>query len=281
MGATGRRISQSRGGRTTVRPTFRPFHGRAFLTLLLALLAPGAARAEVKRLAFPVSGMHSPLATRGVEEAIRQLPGVARVSADLGTGRVEVEAENTKSLNLQEVRTRAARAGFPVSGDLDIQARGRFDTGVDGRITFKVSGTTYAWQVLESGTLLEIVRAHPGLKGEYIAGFRLFENPVWNHPAISLTGWEAVPAPVTAAPSAPAKPLRPQADPSASNTKPAAPPGAGKTTQAKPATDKPSQAKPAQTKSVAASPKPPPAKAAAAKPADRKKRQDPQDSGKP
>jgi len=202
MGATARRISQSRGGRTT-------------LAFLLGLLAPAAARAEVKRLAFPVSGMHSPLATRGVEEAIRQLPGVARVSADLGTGRVEVEAENLKSLNLQEVRTRAARAGFPVSGDLDIQARGRFDTGVDGRITFKVTGTTYAWQVLESGTLLEIIRSHPGLKGEYVAGFRLFEKPAWNRPAISLTGWQAVPAPVTAAPTAPAKPLRPQADPSA------------------------------------------------------------------
>jgi copper chaperone CopZ len=232
---------------------------RAFLVVLPGLLVP--VRAEVKRLAFPVSGMHSPLATRGVEEAIRQLPGVARVSADLGTGRVEVEAENQKSLNLQEVRTRAARAGFPVSGDLDIQARGRFDTGADGRITFKVTGTTYAWQVLESGTLLEIARSHPGLRGEFIAGFRLFEKPVWNHPAISLTGWEAVPAPITAAPTPPAKPLRPQ--------------GEG-----------PGPAKPAAAKSTAS--KPVPAKAAASKPGaakektpDPKHRRDAQDPEKP
>jgi copper chaperone CopZ len=156
--------------------------------------------------------MHSPLATRGVEEAIRQLPGVARVSADLGTGRVEVEAENQKSLNLQEVRTRAARAGFPVAGDLDIQARGRFDTGTDGRITFKVTGTTYAWQVLESGTFLEMIRSHPGLRGEFVAGFRLFEKPAWNRPAISLTGWEAIPAPGPVSPAPPPKPLRPQAE---------------------------------------------------------------------
>ena len=283
MGATARRISHSRGGRT------------AAILLFLGLLAPAAARAEVKRLAFPVSGMHSPLATRGVEEAIRQLPGVARVSADLGSGRVEVEAENQKSLNLQEVRTRTARAGFPVSGDLDIQARGRFDTGVDGRITFKVSGTTYAWQVLESATLLEIIRSHPGLKGDFVAGFRLFEKPAWNHPAISLTGWEAIPGPVIVAPGPPAKPLRPAPEgPAASpgkTSKAAAKPAAGSATPrsgqakaatgpAKPATDK---AKAAATKSTSA--KPAAAKATAAtskgKTPDPKQRKDSQDPEKP
>jgi copper chaperone CopZ len=252
MGATARRISHSRGGRTPARPA------GFSLGLFLLLLAPAGARAEVKRLAFPVSGMHSPLATRGVEEAIRQLPGVARVSADLGSGRVEVEAENLKSLNLQEVRTRAARAGYPVSGDLDIQARGRFDTGVDGRITFKVSGTTYAWQVLESGTLLEIIRSHPGLKGDFVAGFRLFEKPAWNHPAISLTGWEAIPAPVAVAPGPPAN-LRPA---------PAGPP------VTKPATGK---AKPAATKSTSVKP----AASKGKKTSVPKQRKDPQDPGKP
>lgn len=281
MGATARRISHR--GRTPARPGGFALRTllKVALALLPGLLAPAAARAEVRRLAFPVSGMHSPLATRGVEEAIRQLPGVARVSADLGSGRVEVEAENQKSLNLQEVRTRAARAGFPVSGDLDIQARGRFDTGVDGRITFKVSGTTYAWQVLESGTLLEIVRSHPGLKGEFVAGFRLFEKPVWNHPAISLTGWEAIPAPVTAAPGPPAKPLRPPpAGPAASSGKNSAPTSKASTkpatstakpmTGAKPATDR---AKTAPTKATAATSK--------GRTPGPKQRKEPQDPEKP
>jgi hypothetical protein len=229
-----------------------------------------------------------------VEEAIRQLPGVARVSADLGSGRVEVEAENQKSLNLQEVRTRAARAGFPVSGDLDIQARGRFDTGVDGRITFKVSGTTYAWQVLESGTLLEIIRSHPGLRGDFVAGFRLFEKPAWNHPAISLTGWEAIPAPITVAPGPPAKPLRPAPEspdttgPSKAAAKPAAGPATPGNGQAKPAADKP---KPATAKAkAAATTKSTSAKSAAAKATaatskgktpDPKPRKDSQDPEKP
>ena len=217
--------------------------------VLGCLLAPATARAEVRRLAFPVSGMHSPLATRGVEEAIRQLPGVASVKADLGTGRVEVQAENLKSLNLQEVRTRSARAGYPVSGDLDILARGRFETGVDGRITFKVSGTTYAWQVLESGTLLEIARSHPGLRGEFIAGFRLFEKPVWNRPAISLTEWEAVPPPGLAA-QPPAR--TPTAQPPTAKAQPPA---------AQPRPQAEGKAKPAASKTAAAP------KTAAAKPA--------------
>ena len=195
-----------------------------FLVPLLAAAASGTARAEVKRLQFPVSGMRSPLASRGVEEAIRTLSGVARVSVDLGSGRVEVEAESQRSLNLQEVRTRAARAGYPVAGDLDVLARGRFDTGAEGRITFKVAGTSYAWQVLESATLLEMIRSHPGLRGEYIAGFRLFEKPPWNRPAISLREWEAVPSP--APPPAAPQSLRPQT----SGEKPAAVSAKKKTT---------------------------------------------------
>jgi cation transport ATPase len=250
--ATARRISQSRPGWPAAA---------AFLVLLLAAASTGTARAEVKRLQFPVSGMRSPLASRGVEEAIRTLSGVARVSADLGTGRVEVEAESQKSLNLQEVRTRAARAGYPVAGDLDVLARGRFDTGAEGRITFKVAGTSYAWQVLESATLLEMIRSHPGLRGEFIAGFRLFEKPPWNRPAISLREWEAV---ASATPAAAPHSLRPQT----SSAKPPAAPAAS----SKAAAQK-------KTTAVAATSKGSKGKAPAVDPAAAKKKR--RDSGTP
>ena len=221
MKATARRISQSRAG-----------FAAAALVVLSGALAAGPARAEVKRLQFPVTGMHSPLASRGIEQALGTLPGVARVSADRGTGRVQVEAESQKSLNLQEVRTRAARAGFPVSGDLDVLARGRFETGAERRITFKVTGTSYAWQVLESGTLLEIAKSHPGLRGEFIVGFRLFEKPPWNRPAISLAEWEAVPAPI--APQATSPPRPPAAPSKAPAAKAPAVSKAATTAKAKP-----------------------------------------------
>ena len=256
MKATARRISQSRAGFAAAAKAVRL--PAVALGALLALLSPAPARAEVKRVQFPVSGMHSPLASRGVEEAIRQLPGVARVAADRGTGRVEVEAESQKSLNLQEVRTRAARAGFPVAGDLDVLARGRFENGADRRLTFKVTGTSYAWQVLESGTLLEIIRSHPGLRGEFIVGFRLFEKPPWNRPAISLAEWEAVPPPTPPATAPTPAPARPSAGPVAkasAATKPAAKTPATKKPAAKSATaTKPAARSATATKPAAKSP---------------------------
>jgi hypothetical protein len=188
----------------------------------MALGVAAPARGEVKRLAFPVSGLHSPLATRGVEEAIGTLPGVAHVSADLSSGRVEVEAEDQKTLNIQDVRTRAARAGFPVSGDLDVAARGRFEIGAERRITFKVTGTTYAWQVLESGTLLDLFRACPTLRGDFLTGFRLHDGAGWTRPAITLTDWHSIPA----------QPL--PSTPKSAPAKPAAKPAAAKSTIAKP-----------------------------------------------
>jgi hypothetical protein len=218
----------------------------------LGVAAP--ARGEVKRLTFPVSGLHSPLATRGIEEAIRTLPGVANVSADLGSGRVDVQAEDQRSLNIQDVRTRAARAGFPVSGDLDVEARGRFEIGAERRITFKVSGTTYSWQVLESGTLLDLFRAYPTLRGDFVAGFRLHDGAAWSRPAITLTDWRSIPpAPLPGVPSGGA--LRSASPVAVAPPKPSgeklhpAKPAAGKGAPVKAAPVKPASEKGVATKS--------------------------------
>ena len=163
-----------------------------------ALLSAAPARAEVRQVAFPVKGMVCPLCTRGVEASIRQLTGVGLVAADLATGRVQVDAQDRQTLNIQEVRQRAAQAGFPASGDADVVARGRFEIGHEGRITFKVAGTTYAWQVLESDALLDLFRQHPGLRGEYIVSFRLREHVGSAPAAISVFRWEPGPPPVIA-----------------------------------------------------------------------------------
>jgi copper chaperone CopZ len=227
---------------------------------LAALGAAAPACGEVKRLTFPVSGLHSPLATRGIEEAIRTLPGVASVSADLGSGRIDVQAEDQKSLNIQDVRTRAARAGFPVSGDLDVEARGRFEIGAERRITFKVTGTTYSWQVLESGTLLDLFRAYPTLRGDFVAGFRLHDGAAWTRPAITLTDWRSIPpSPLPGVPSS-------SAHPSASTV--AAAPQKPSTAPHKPSTAPQKSSGVASSKSAAG--KASPTKAAPVKPASEK-----------
>jgi len=135
------------------------------------------------------------LCTRGVEEAIKRLPGVATVTADLATGRVEVAAQDRHSLDIQQVRERAARAGFPVSGETDLEARGRFEVGADRRLAFRPGGGVQAWQVLESARLLALTRAYPGLRGNFVLGFRLHEKPPWKRTAISITTFESA-APV-------------------------------------------------------------------------------------
>ena len=160
------------------------------------LLCGGAVRAEVRGLSFPVRGMVCPLCTRGVEESLKRLPGVASVRADLASGRVDVEAEDGQSLNLDVIRQRTARAGFPVNGESDLVARGRFTIGSEGRITFRVTGSTYTWQVLEGQQLRALFRGSPALKGEYLLGFRLHDRASFARPAIAVTRFERLPQPV-------------------------------------------------------------------------------------
>jgi copper chaperone CopZ len=136
--------------------------------------------------------MVCPLCTRGVAEAIKRLPGVGRVTADLATARVEVEALDHHSLDIQQVRERAARAGFPAIGECDIQARGRFELGADRRLAFRPGGSPQAWQVLESSGLLALARSQPGLRGEFVLGFRLHDRPPWKRTSISITDFESI-----------------------------------------------------------------------------------------
>jgi len=145
----------------------------------------------ILKLSFQVKGMVCMLCTRGVEESIKRLPGVASVTADLATGRVDVTAQDRHSLDIQQVRDRAARAGFPVIGETDVEARGRFEIGAERRLTFKPAGGVYSWQVLESTRLLALTRAYPGLRGDFILGFRLHEKPPWKRPAINITAFES------------------------------------------------------------------------------------------
>ncbi|HUD71018.1 MAG TPA: heavy-metal-associated domain-containing protein [Dongiaceae bacterium] len=160
----------------------------------VALLAVGSAAAApapaigIVKVTLTVGNLLSPLSTRGVEEAIKRLPGVGDVHADSSTGVVQVTAAEKQSLDLGQIRERALRAGFPPQGEPDLEARGRFEIGHEGKIVFRPGGAGAGWQVLESARLLALFREQPRLLGEYLVDFRLHEKPPWNRPAISLTG---------------------------------------------------------------------------------------------
>jgi len=175
-----------------------------WLALACALL-PVPAHAGVQSLAMTVTGMTCPLCTRGVEESIRTLEGVGTVTADLGTGRVQVEAREGKSLAIQQVKERVVMAGFKIGSECEVVATARFALGPEGRIPLRVPGTAYAYQVLEGGELRRLFRTHPGLKGEYVVGFRIHDHPNWKPAAASITSFDVLPA-AAAAPASRAGP---------------------------------------------------------------------------
>ena len=162
--------------------------------------APGAVRTgAITALVLPVAGMTCALCTRGVEQSIKLLDGVAEASAELSTGLVRVQAAAGKSLNIHDVKDRVQKAGFKIGGECDVEATGRFSIGPEGRITFRIPGTLYAFQVLEGGELKRLYKTRPGLKGDFFLVFRLHEHPRWQPPAISIVRGESRIAPMSLA----------------------------------------------------------------------------------
>lgn len=157
----------------------------------LAQEASGLPRAgRISALVVPVAGMTCALCTRGVEQSIQLLDSVQGASAELSTGLVRVEAAEGKSLNIREVKDRVQKAGFRIGGECEIEAIGRFGIDPEGRITFRIPGTVYAYQVLEGAELKRLFRARPGLAGDFFVVFRLHEHPRWNSPAIAIVRGE-------------------------------------------------------------------------------------------
>jgi copper chaperone CopZ len=168
------------GGLPRPRPAFAQAPG-----------APGLPRAGgISALVVPVAGMTCALCTRGVEQSIQLLDSVQGASAELSTGMVRVESVEGKSLNIRDVKDRVQKAGFRVGGECEIEAIGRFTIDPEGRITFRIPGTIYAYQVLEGSDLKRLFRARPGLAGDFFVVFRLHEHPRWKSPAISIVRGE-------------------------------------------------------------------------------------------
>ncbi|MFQ5877501.1 MAG: heavy-metal-associated domain-containing protein [Acidobacteriota bacterium] len=183
-------------------PTGAPGRARASWTrgaagplVVAALMWPWPAEARIRQVSVPVRGMTCVLCTRALEEAIRSLGGVAEVSADLSSSSLTVGAAEGRSLSVDQVRARVRQAGFEVDGECQLVARGHFNVGPSRQITFKVSGTKIVYQVLEGHQFLQLIRAHPDLKGEFEIRCRLHDHRYWKPAGISITGFEALTAP--------------------------------------------------------------------------------------
>ncbi len=177
------RITQKRLDVSPVPISARLLRWLGALAIACAILPPETASAGVQRIVVPVRGMTCPLCTRGVEASVKNLDDVGGVTADLASGRVTIEAAEGKSLVLQQVRDRILRAGFRVGGEYEVLASARFIMAPAGRILLRVPGTAYSYQLLEDGEFLHLMKTHPGLKGDFVVGFRIHDHPNWKPPA--------------------------------------------------------------------------------------------------
>lgn len=159
--------------------------------LACGLFLPAPAAAGVQEVVLPVGGMTCALCTRGVEESIRRLKGVATATADLDSGRVHVTAGKEHPLDLGEVKKSVVDAGFEIAGECDLVASGRFVIGEERRLTFEVNDTSLRYRVLENIQTLLLFRAHPDLEGHYVVRFRLHDDSRWNPPSISIRSFES------------------------------------------------------------------------------------------
>src|SRR5262245_35871972 len=130
------------------------------------------------------------LCTRGGEQSVQLLDRVWWASATVSTGLGRVEASQCVSLHVRGVRDRVRKSGFRVGGECETEAIGRFTFDSEGRVTFRIPGTVYAYQVLEGSELKRLFRARPGLAGDFFVAFRLHEPPRWKSPAISTVRGE-------------------------------------------------------------------------------------------
>lgn len=160
---------------------------------LAAILLPASpAIAQVVSVRIPVKGMTCILCTRSLEESIREMDGIGSVHADLSEANVLVRGAEGTSLGIGRVRERVRRAGFEVDGECEAVAIGTFTVGARRRLTFRISGTSIVYQILEGHQFLQLMKRHGDLKGGFRLRFRLHDHPYWNPPGISITGFEAV-----------------------------------------------------------------------------------------
>ena len=161
---------------------------------LLALFLTGGiskALATVDEATLTVEGMTCPLCVRGVEESIRRLPGVRSVAAELKTGEVRIEAEAGRSLDLQKIRAQIVRAGFEPVREPVIHATGTINQSPHGRLTFRISGTTEDYVLLEGLELRHLLGSMPTAGGSRVTLLgRVHHHPERLPPTLSVLSYE-------------------------------------------------------------------------------------------
>jgi len=113
------------------------------------------------------------------------------VVAELGTGRVQVLAQEGRSLDLQAIRSRIVRTGFTPVREPVIRATGVVNRSKRGRLTFRVLGSNEDYVLLEGAEFRRLLMALPvtGI-GQITLTGRIHRHPERLQSSLSVLSYE-------------------------------------------------------------------------------------------
>lgn len=106
---------------------------------LAILLAPAAARGEIRRAEFKLAGMDCAYCNGAMSAAIKKLEGVESIDLDAARGAAVIRLKAGNKITLQQLRRVIRSVGYDAK-DADITARGR--VAADGTTIDLLNGAT-------------------------------------------------------------------------------------------------------------------------------------------
>ena len=136
--------------------------------------------------------MTCPLCAHAVKESVGRLPAVGSVEVDLAAGRVRVQARQGRSLEWRGVKEQIARSGFSPAEEPVVRAGGVINVGLRGRMTFRVSGTSEDYVLLEGEELRRFLGALRGVavRTPVVLTGRIHRHPERLPPSLSVLSYE-------------------------------------------------------------------------------------------
>ena len=165
---------------------------RKLLPICLAFAGGLAnAAAAVETLDLRVEGIQCSLCVTTIERLIGTLPGVAQATMVAQPWRLEASALSGGSLDLQGIRKQLIKAGYKPDEDEEITAGGNVIRGVNGHLTFKVSGGKEEFDLLEGAQLRALLQALPaGPPARVAIRARVHTHPASLPPSLSILSFE-------------------------------------------------------------------------------------------
>jgi copper chaperone CopZ len=132
------------------------------------------------------------LCPEAAKRAVGRLASIGSVDADLAAGTVRAVAKPGRSVDVAAVSKRLAGLGFQPEPEATIRAAGLVQTGVRGRLVFRVPGHSEVWDLLEGAELRRLLQALRKTRPDarVLLTGRLHRHPGRLPPSLSVLSYE-------------------------------------------------------------------------------------------